>query len=157
MAPDSGRPLTRPALALSVFCLSVFLAACGEPPDTHPGQPVTQRRAAFSALVKEFEPLGQLLRKGNPDPRALKARTEAFNQLREAPWAHFTPDSNYPPTRATAAVWERPADFERLKAAFLKGSDALAAAGQSGDVARVKTAYEAVHDTCRECHRSFRK
>jgi cytochrome c556 len=47
-----------------ILSLPLFITACSEPADTHPGQPVTQRRAAFKEIIKNFEPMHRLPTRG---------------------------------------------------------------------------------------------
>ena len=140
-----------------LLSLPLLITACGEPADTHPGQPVTQRRAAFKEIVKSFEPMGVQLRKNRYEAKEFLVLAKALNQLKEGPWAHFGPDTNYPPTKAKAALWAEPEKFTASRDAFLKAAAALVVAAESSDVKQVSTAYEVLHDTCRSCHKGFRE
>ena len=50
----------------------------------------------------------------------------------------------------------RDKEAEADKQAFLQASDALLAAAQSKDKARIQPAYDAVHDSCKACHDRFK-
>ena len=147
------KPFQIGLLALSAAFL---LAACGEPEDTRPGQPVKQRQTAFKDIIKSFEPMGVMLRKGTYDAERFEKFTAELIVKRDLPWSHFGPDTNYPPTKATPEVWSKPAEFEQEKQAFIAATDKLQAAVQSKDKAQVVTAYEAVHDSCKSCHKQFK-
>lgn len=136
--------------------LSALLAGCGEPPDTHPGQPVTQRRAAFNKIVKAFEPMGVQLRDGRYDADKFAAQAKALAELKDGPWQYFGPDTNYPPTHAKSAVWSEPERFAKARQDFLQAADQLAEASRSRDAKTVKAAYEVVHESCRSCHKAFK-
>jgi cytochrome c556 len=146
----------------ALFLLSaVLVAACGgEPEDTRPGQPVAHRRAAFNELIKNFEPMGVMLRAN--EYNGAKFRTLAMNvvALRDEPWKYFTPDTLYPPSHAKAEVWTQAEKFESEKKVFFKATDKLAAAMGTPDappnerVAQV--AFAAVEDTCKSCHKAFK-
>lgn len=136
--------------------LCVLLAGCGEPPDTHPGQPVTQRRAAFNKIVKAFEPMGVQLRDGRYDADKFATQAKALAELKDGPWQYFGPDTNYPPTHAKAGVWSEPERFAKARQDFLQAADQLVEASRSRDVKTVKAAYEAVHESCRSCHKAFK-
>lgn len=141
-----------------LFLLSTvaLLAACGEVEDTRPGQPVKTRQTAFKEIVKAFEPMGVMLRENRYDADKFAAHAERLLARRDGPWSHFGPDTNYPPTKATPEVWSKPAEFEQEKQAFIAATDKLQAAVQSKDKAQVGTAYEAVHDSCKSCHKQFK-
>lgn len=152
----NGPTMLRKLLLIATFPL-LLLAACGEPADTRPGQPVTQRRAAFKEILKSFEPMGLQLRNQRYDAKQFSLLANNLNKAKEGPWAHFAPDTNYPPTKAKAAVWSEPEKFETSRQSFLKAAEALVVAAESHDVKQISIAYEALHDTCRTCHKSFKE
>ncbi len=147
------KPFQTGLVALSA---AILLAACGEPEDTRPGQPVKQRQTAFKDIIKSFEPMGVMLRKGSYDAERIEKFTAELVAKRDLPWSHFGPDTNYPPTKATAEVWSKPAEFDKEKQAFIAATDKLQAAVQSKDKAQVGVAYDAVHDSCKSCHKQFK-
>ena len=85
---------------------ALLLTACGgEPADTRPGQPVSQRRAAFKKILLAFEPLGIVLREKQYNADQFIAQADLLGKVKDGPWSHFGPDTNYPPTHAKATVW----------------------------------------------------
>lgn len=143
------------ALALASLFL---LAACGEVEDTRPGQPVKTRQTAFKEIIKTFEPMGVMLREKRYDADKFLVLATQLVERREAPWTHFGPDTNYPPTKATPKVWSEPEQFERERQAFFVATDALLVAAQRKDKSpdQVETAYKAVYETCQNCHKPFK-
>lgn len=140
------------------FLLTVAtLAGCGEVEDTRPGQPVKHRQVAFKEIVKTFEPMGVMLRKGTYDADKFLPMAEALLAKRDGPWEHFGADTNYPPTKATPEVWKQPEEFEKNKKAFITATDALLVAAQSKDKAQVEKTYDAVHEACKTCHKQFKE
>ncbi len=87
----------------------------------------------------------------------MEKRGEKLEAAKEGPWRHFTADSNYPPTKATDKVWSEAAQFETERQGFLAATGKLLEAARSKDEAKVRPAYEAVHDACRSCHKTFKK
>ena len=148
--------MSRKAIFLALS-LPLLITACSEPADTHPGQPVTQRRAAFKEIVKSFEPMGVQLRKDRYEAKQFLVLAKALDKLKEGPWSHFGPDTNYPPTKAKAAVWSEAEKFSASRESFLKATAALVVAAESREVKQVSVAYETLHDTCRSCHKAFRE
>jgi len=149
--------MLKPSLTgLLLLSTAALLAACGEPEDTRPGQPVKQRQQAFKEIIKSFEPMGVMLRKGNFDAERFDKLSAELVAKREGPWSYFGADTNYPPTKAKAELWQQPQQFEADKQAFLQASDALLAAAQSKDKARIQPAYDAVHESCKACHDRFK-
>lgn len=141
---------------LPVVLPMTLLTACGEPEDTRPGQPVKTRQTAFKEIIRSFEPMGIMLREDRYDPEQFLKMTEALIARRDAPWAHFAADTNYPPTKASPAVWEQPEKFEAERENFIRATDALLSAAQSQDKARVSGPYQAVYDSCKSCHATFK-
>lgn len=146
--------MSRP-LFVSLIALAL-LAGCGEPEDTRPGQPVKQRQTAFKDILKAFEPMGVMLREHRYDADKFAALADQLAARRDGPWSHFGPDTLYPPSKATAAVWEKPADFERERQAFMAATIRLQEAAGRRQPADVEAAYQAVHESCQNCHRGFK-
>lgn len=140
-----------------ILAMCSLVAACGEPADTRPGQPVTHRRAAFEKILHAFEPMGVQLRGKNYKPDVFLERAKELATLKDGPWEYFGPDTNYPPTHATAKVWSEPELFEKERQEFLKETDRLLLAAESRDEKSVTAAYEAVHEHCRSCHKTFKE
>ena len=49
-----------------------------------------------------------------------------------------------------------PEAFDKEKQGFLAATDKLQAAVAGKDKAQIATAYEAVHDSCKSCHKQFK-
>ena len=143
---------------LLVCCAaSLLLAGCSGPvEDTRPGQPVKQRQDAFKALLRAFEPMGQMLRGKTYDADRFATLAAEFAARHEAPWALFGADTNYPPTRAKAAVWSQPGVFEQEVRVFREAAQALSAAVSTRNEADVRRAYDQLHASCKSCHRQFK-
>lgn len=151
--------MRHPLLAcLPLILVLPLLGACsGEVEDTRPGQPVKTRQAAFKDILRSFEPMGVMLRGNtyNADKFLILA-TEVVAK-RDAPWTHFGPDTNYPPTKATAEVWQQAEKFEQARQAFFAATDTLLTAAQSKDRKQLEAPYKAAYDTCQDCHKTFKK
>jgi cytochrome c556 len=147
--------MLRPALSLVVVAL---LAACAaEPEDTRPGQPVAHRRAAFKEMIKVFEPMGVMIREDAFHSAKFASLTASLIAIRDRPWQYFGPDTQYPPSKATDAVWSQPAEFEARRKEFFAATDKLAAVAGTQDAVVAKAAFAAVEKTCRDCHDTFKK
>lgn len=142
---------------LLLALLPFVLSGCGEPEDTGPGRPVAHRREAFKSILRAFEPIGVSLRADKYAPDRVNEMAEQLHRAKDGPWTYFTPGSNYPPSRATEKVWTEPDRFEAGRRAFLTATESLRAAAENRDEARVRTAYAAIEDSCRDCHKVFKK
>ena len=136
----------------------VGLSACSEAAkDTHPDQPVTKRKAIFKQFTKTLEPMGMVAR-GRKDynPREFNINALELQKLSSQPWVLFTADSNYPPTLAKPAVWEKPTEFQSAQDKFQVTIKELVEASQGSDLDRIKAAVNAVQNSCKTCHDQFR-
>jgi cytochrome c556 len=137
--------------------LLLALAACGEVEDTRPGQPVKQRQTAFKEIIKIFEPMGTMLRTKRYDADRFAMLATELVARRDGPWAHFGPDTDYPPTKAKAEVWSKAAEFEQERKAFMAATDDLKTAAQGKQLPQVEAAYKRAYETCQSCHKGFKE
>lgn len=149
-------PKNLPAL-LILAALTLPFTGCNTVTDNQPGQPVMHRQQAFKEILKVFEPMGTMLRTDNYEAGKFLALANALKARRDAPWAYFGPNTNYPPTKAVAAVWQRPAEFEKDRQAFLAATDELVSVAQRKNEAEIVPVYQKLYDTCRTCHKTFHK
>lgn len=145
-------------LALSLAASVAFLGACSEgPKDTHPQQLLTKRIAIFKKMTKTLEPLGLVVR-GRQDyvKSEFVEGAQALKDLSTQPWAFFTADGNYPPTRAKPEVWSKPDEFKKAQNQYIASVDKLVEVSGSGDMSAMASAVDAVQKSCKSCHEQFR-
>lgn len=145
-------------LLISAIMATLTLTACSnEPQDTHPDQPVSKRKAVFKQMLRTLEPMGMVVReRENYDRQAFLSGAKELKQLATEPWAHFTPDSNYPPTRAKPEVWKNPADFTQAQKKLMESTERLLKAAENGNMAQIRPALNSVEESCKSCHQQFR-
>lgn len=147
------------SVRLPLILLACFaLASCGHAEkDTHAGQPVTKRKLVFKQILRNFEPMGLMVRGRKPyeKDRFLQYAVE-LQTLSTQPWKYFTPDSNYSPTRAKIEVWQKPAEFKQAQQTFIAASAQLAEGAKAGNMDVIRANYGKVADSCKACHRDFR-
>ena len=141
---------------LVILSTATLLTACGEPEDTRPGEPVKQRQTAFKDIIKSFEPMGVMLRKGTYDAERVEKFTAELIARRDQPWGHFGPDTNYPPSKATPEVWSKPAEYKKPADEHQALIVKLAEAAKGGDLAQIRPAFGAAQKTCKACHEVFK-
>ena len=147
----------RPTLFLGLTSILILGACSSEVKDTHPDQLVTQRKALFKQFTKTLEPMGMVAR-GRKDynPREFNINALELQKLSSRPWPLFTADSNYPPTLAKPAVWEKPAEFKLAQDKFQVSITSLVQASQGSDLDNIKSAVDGVQKSCKSCHDQFR-
>lgn len=156
-----ARPTRRAAVATAAAAAALLLTLGGcsreAAKDTHPQQWVSQRQAVFKQFTRTLEPMGLVARDRQPYVAAsFTASALELQRLATQPWVHFTPESNYPPTRAKPAVWQEPVRFEQAQDEFKTAVDQLVVAARAGDLAVIRQAVESVQGSCKSCHTDFR-
>ena len=135
------------------------LTACGPdiPPDTFPGQPVTQRRDIFKQMLRAFEPMGLMVRGKAPySAEKFAAHAAELARLSELPWAHFPTGSLYPPSKAKPVVWDKADEFAKAQKQYLAAVGALNNAAKAQPAQPPVAIYEQVLESCSSCHKAFR-
>ena len=151
----SLKPSLRTAPLLIGACLA--LAGCGPKPDTHPGQPVTKRRALLQETMRTFEPMGIMVRGKNPYVAAtFQSLADKLQTLSTQPWVYFPPGSTYAPSRAKPAVWQQSEKFKQAQDTYIKATAGLATIAKTGNLDLIRPAYARVGDSCSACHKAFR-
>lgn len=127
--------------------------------DSHPQQLLSKRKAVFKQFTGTLEPLGLMARERKPwDAAAFKGGALELQRLSTLPWAYFTADGNYPPTRARPEVWQQAAEFRQAQDNFQASVVQLVAAAEAGTgLAAARPAVEAVQQACKACHDRFRR
>lgn len=142
---------------LTVLAMILTLAACGQTEDTHPGKPVTKRKAVFKQLLRTVEPMGLVMRGRQPyDQAQFLQQAIKLQSLSTQPWQYFTPDSNYSPTRAKPDVWDKPAEFKQAQQKLIDATNKLVVAAQTGKLDVIRPDFSAVEQSCKACHQQFR-
>jgi cytochrome c556 len=143
---------------IPLLAMTVLLSACSDRvKDTHPQQLVSKRQAIFKKFTKTLEPMGLVARERQDYLKAdFMASAQALQELATQPWAYFTADGNYPPTRAKPEVWSQAAEFKQAQDSFLANVNKLVAVSGSADLPAIRASVDAVEKSCKSCHDQFR-
>ena len=118
------------------------------------------REEFYKDMAKNFKGLNEALKSGNPDPDDLKKFSAVIGGKAGKIPALFPagtgPESGVK-TGAKAEIWQKWDEFQKDAGAFDGAAGALNAAAQSGDVATVQKATQAVGEACKTCHETFRQ
>ena len=147
-----------PPILLTLSACALVLSACSDSAkDTHPQQLVSKRQAIFKQFTKALEPMGQVARQRKDYVKAeFVDSAQALQVLATQPWVYFTPDSNYPPTRAKPDVWSQPGEFKQAQQSYLDAVAQLAQLAASADLPAIQSAVNTVEKSCKNCHSQFR-
>lgn len=145
-------------VALVAALLAGGLAACssGGPE----AEVVAARKANFKAIGKSFKTVGDELKTGKPDLDKVRKATQELVAHTEEIKDHFPagsgPESGAK-TKAKAAVWANPAEFNKDREAAVAAARELDKAAGTGDLAALAKASETLGKTCQDCHTQFRE
>ena len=145
--------------ALLLTAATLLLAACSDSvKDTHPQQLVSKRQAIFKKMTQTLEPMGQVARERKDyDKGEFLASALELQKLSGQPWALFTADGNYPPTRARPEVWQKAAEFRQAQDSFQLTLAQLVKVAASADLPAIRNAVNEVEKSCKNCHGEFRR
>jgi cytochrome c556 len=145
--------------SLSLLAATMALTGCSqEPPDNHPDQPVTKRRAVFREFTRTLEPMGLVARdRQTYNAAVFLEQAQTLKKLSVQPWPLFTTDSNYPPTKAHPKVWQEADAFKQAQQQFQLSVEELAQVAAGTDLDRIKASVNKVQQSCKNCHDTFRK
>jgi cytochrome c556 len=143
---------------IALLAVAVLLSACSDRvKDTHPQQLVSKRQALFKQFTQALEPMGLVARDRQDYTKSdFMASALALKELSSQPWAYFTADGNYPPTRAKPEVWSQAGEFKQAQDRFLVNVNKLVDVSGSADLPAIRASVEAVEKSCKSCHDQFR-
>ena len=121
---------------------------------------IKDRQDFYKDMGKNFKGLMDALKTDNPSPADLKQFSAVIGGKAGKIPALFPagtgPEAGVK-TGAKAEIWQKWDEFQKDAGAFDGAAQALNAAAQSGDVATVKKAAQAVGEACKTCHETFRQ
>lgn len=141
-------------LAAAIFALSGAALAVDA------SAAIKERQDFYKDLGKNFKGLNEALKSDSPSTDDLKKFAAAIGGKTGKIPALFPagtgPDAGIK-AGAKAEIWQKWDEFQKDAGAFDGAAQALNAAAQSGDVATVKKAAQAVGEACKTCHETFRQ
>lgn len=143
---------------ITLVAATALLGACSDRvKDTHPQQVLTKRLAIFKKFTKALEPMGMVARDRQDYVRVeFMANAQALQELSTQPWAYFTADGNYPPTRAKPEVWSKAGEFKQAQDSYQAAVNKLVEVSGSADMPAIRDSVDAVQKSCKSCHEKFR-
>ena len=142
-------------IALSLLCFATVPAFAQ---DRKIEQAIKHRRAAFTLMSTYFSRLLQTVEGDRPfDGKQVMADAKNVELLSRLPWEGFVPGSERGETKAKEDIWFEEERFKKLSTDLELKTTALARAAETGDLKKIKLAFEQTRDVCNLCHKEFRK
>lgn len=123
-----------------------------------PEDAVKYRQSALSVMGTHFGRLGAMVNGKVPfDAKVAADSAELVATMAKLPWAGFGPGTDKDSrSKAMSEVWTEQAKFKAGSDKLAAESAKLAAAGKTGNLDALKTAFGATAETCKACHDAFR-
>lgn len=91
------------------------------------------------------------------NPSLVISDTRTVETLSRLPWEGFVPGSERGETKAKEDIWFEEERFKKLSTELESKTSNLAKVAETGDLKKIKLAFEQTRDTCNTCHKEFRK
>ncbi len=120
---------------------------------------IEARQANFKTIARTFKTINDELKGSRPSLdtlRAAAAELRAASQKIPGGFPAGSGPETGAKTEALAAIWTNRAGFTEAANRHIAAVDALDAAVKAGDMARIRSATDAVGPTCKNCHDQFR-
>lgn len=118
---------------------------------------VKYRQAAFQVLSTHVQRAGAMAKGEIPfDKPAAETNAALIEMLSRQLATAFPPGSDMAPSKAKPEVWQEVAQFKTHGDQWQGAAAKLSSAARSGDANAFKTAFNALAQTCKSCHDSYR-
>lgn len=118
---------------------------------------VKYRQAGFQVLGTHVQRAGAMAKGEVPfDKPAAEANAALIEMLSRQLANAFPPGSDMAPSKAKPEVWQEIAKFKTHSDQWQGAAAKLSGAARSGDANAFKTAFNALAQTCKSCHDSYR-
>lgn len=118
---------------------------------------IKYRKNALFVMQQHFARVGAMATGKAPFDAQVAADNAAIAEaMSKLPWAAFGEGTDHGDTKARPEVWKEQAKFKAAADKYQGEMSKLAAAAKTGDLDRIKTAFQATAGTCKACHDDFR-
>jgi cytochrome c556 len=146
-----------PTLALAAAAL-VLAAGASAQSFQKPEDAIKYRRSAMTVMAVHFGVLGAMANGKAPfDAQQAARSSDVIALVSHLPFAGFVPGTDKGDTGAKPEIWTEQAKFNDARDKMQDAVAKLAAAGKTGNLDNLKTAFGPAAQTCKACHDDFRK
>jgi len=143
--------------AVCIAALAAGLALPAAAQFARPEEAVKYRQATWSVLNLHFTRIGAMTRGRVPfDGRLALRDAEVVAALARLPASAFGPGTDLPNDHARPEIWTETQRFRELGDRMVAETTRLLTVAQTQDLDRLKAAYGAAANTCKECHDAYR-
>ncbi|MGB4947934.1 MAG: cytochrome c [Candidatus Competibacter denitrificans] len=149
------------AVGLASSILGLGLLAAVQAAETKPEDVASYRQSVYNIIGWNFKPIGAMVKGEVPFDAAAVARHAQYVEMmsKAAPeaFAKGTGPSAVKKTEAKEEIWTKPAEFDSKMKDFQQEATKLAEVAKGGDQAAIKAQFGKTAETCKACHKEFRK
>jgi len=118
---------------------------------------IKYRKNALFVMQQHFARIGAMASGKAPFNAQAAADNAAIAEtMSKLPWAAFGEGTDMGDTKARPEIWKEQAKFKAAGDKLQGEMSKLAAAAKTGDLDRIKTAFQATAGSCKACHDDFR-
>ena len=147
------------ALSAGILGLSVLTGANAA--DPKPQDAAKYRQSVYTIIGWNFKPIGAMIKGEIPFDAAAVARHAQYVELMSKAALEGFPKGSGPDavknTEAKAEIWTNWSQFETAMSNFQQESGKLAEVAKGGDQAAIKAQFGKTAETCKACHKEFKK
>jgi len=139
---------------IAVFVFSAAYAQFAKPENA-----IRYRKAVMTLMAQHFSRMGAVLQgKAEYDKDEFFANADLVAKLATLPWdAIMEPGTDKGDTTMTSAVFDKPAQLNKIAESLEADTAMLASTAKSGDLNAIKAQFGKVAQNCGACHKQFRK
>jgi len=122
-----------------------------------PEDAVKYRKAAFTVMGSHMGRIFAQLKSTTPDMRVIQTSAQTVESMSKLPWDAFAPNTELvADTQALPALFKNDAKVKELAQKMQEEVSKLNTVAKSGDVAAIRTQFNAAAKSCDNCHDDFR-
>ena len=150
-------PIVRPGL-VALAALTATMSASGAPP-SKAERAIHYRHSVYHVIEWNVALMADAAQGKAPYDRDAFARQAARVAVLAPMLPEGFPEGSYVAgkTDAKPEIWQHRAEFDELMTKLADKSAALADTAKSGDLARIKPAFNELTQVCKSCHDKFKK
>ena len=139
--------------------VGVLLAGAAYAQFAKPEDAIKYRKSVMFMIAQHSKSMGAAVQgKAAYAQKFFAADAEVVKTLATLPWEAFLePGTDKGDTTMSSAVFEKKDEFLKMAEAFQTDTALLASAAEGADLNGIKAPFNAVAQSCKACHKPFRK
>ena len=139
--------------------IAVFVFGAAYAQFSKPENAIRYRQAVMTLMAQHFTRMGAVIQgKAEYDKAEFSANADVVKMLATLPWEAFLePGTDKGDTKMSSAVFDKPAQFNKIAESLEADTAMLASTAKSGDLNAIKAQFGKAAQNCGACHKQFRK